>query len=76
MDFGKAIRVLMEEGNLSRNEVIAATGWSPGYVTSVRSGHADPQARLLEWADVLGVSPTELIQRAESYPDPEPRKVA
>ncbi|MCG3198543.1 MAG: helix-turn-helix transcriptional regulator [Candidatus Omnitrophica bacterium] len=76
MDLSKAIRVLMEEKDLSRNDVVQETSWSPAYISDVRNGQADPSARLTEWAEVLGVSASELVIRAESYPDPPRKAVA
>lgn len=73
MNLSKAIRVLMAEKDLAVAHVVNSTNWSESYVCSCRSGKADPQARLSEWAAVLGVLPSELIHRAESY---SPREAA
>ena len=56
---------------MGRNHICERTGWSTAYVSNVRSGEADPSARLSEWASVLGVEASELVRRAEAYPDPE-----
>lgn len=72
MDWSKTIRVLMEEGDLSREEVVTRTGWSPKYISDCRQGHADPSARLQGWSELFGVQASDLVKRAESYDDPKP----
>ncbi|MCA9413379.1 MAG: helix-turn-helix transcriptional regulator [Candidatus Omnitrophica bacterium] len=67
MNFSKAIRVLMEENDLSSKQVEQETGWSHSYVSGVRCGSSDPMPRLREWADTLGVPIEALIARAKEY---------
>lgn len=67
MNFAKAVRVLMEENDLSSKQVEEVTGWSHSYVSGVRCGSTDPMPRLREWADVLGVPMEDLITRARDY---------
>lgn len=67
MNIPKAIRVAMEEADLSVNGLSEKTNWSVSYICNCRAGRADPQARLTEWAEELGLAPSELLARAERY---------
>lgn len=73
MNLGKAILVAMTEKRITCQSVKEQTGWSIVYISEVRRcrKRATPMARLTKWAEVLGVTPIELLQRAEQYPDPE-----
>ena len=64
----------MADQNLPVKMVIEKTGWSQGYIAAVRGGRANPMERLIEWAEVLGVDPVDLLSRAKQYPDPEVRE--
>lgn len=74
MNIGKAIKIIMAEKDLSVSAIAGKTGWSMPYVSRCKTGAADPMARLPEWAEVLGMPASELVRRAEQYPDPEPCK--
>lgn len=71
MDLSRTIRNQMADQLIPVKAIISKTGWSQGYIWSVRSGKSNPMARLTEWAEVLGVPASELLRRAEQYPDPE-----
>lgn len=63
----KAIRVLMEEKDLSVADIVSKTGWSDRYVSNCRTGKADPLLRVAEWAQLFGIPASELLARAETY---------
>lgn len=71
MDLSRAIRTQMADKQIPVKAIIESTGWSQGYIASVRSGKANPLERLREWAGILGLKSSELITIAEQYPDPE-----
>lgn len=57
----------MEENEVSTQTIREKTDWSFQYISNCRTAKADPMPRLREWADVLGVSIQNLIDRAEEY---------
>jgi transcriptional regulator with XRE-family HTH domain len=71
MDISRAIRLSMADQRIKNAEIVERTGWSTSYVSLVKAGKARPEPRLQEWASVLNVPASELVIRAEQYPDPE-----
>jgi DNA-binding XRE family transcriptional regulator len=64
--FGRAIRELRERRPLSTNQLAAAVGIDERRIQALEAGQLDPDYELLiALAEGLGVSPAELVIRAE-----------
>ncbi|HEX5851567.1 MAG TPA: helix-turn-helix transcriptional regulator [Solirubrobacteraceae bacterium] len=64
--FGRAIRQLRAERNISAGELAAAAGLTPRRLDAIESGRHDPRYDvLIALARGLGVTPAVLVVRAD-----------
>ncbi len=65
---------LREARGLSKNELSARTGLARSFITTLEQGGAAPSVETLgRIAFVLGISPGEILKRAEKAAGPLPR---
>ena len=65
---GRAIKVARTELGMSRKELAEAAGVSYPYVADIESGRGRPSPKvLIMLANTLGMSPSELLARGESF---------
>jgi transcriptional regulator with XRE-family HTH domain len=71
--FGRAIKVVRAERNLSRRELAEAAGLSYAYVSDIESGRKPPATRALRaLSEALSLQPHQLMARAARI-EPEVR---
>lgn len=68
------ITKLREDRGLSKNELAARTGLARSFVTDLEQGRTTPSTETLaRLGFVLGISPGDLLKRAEKQIGPRPR---
>lgn len=64
---GKAVRSIRDEKDISQVQLAAATGFMQSWISHVERGARNPSwNNVVRLAEGLGVSPAELVSRAEA----------
>lgn len=70
MTVGEKVKMLREALNMTQEELAKAVGYKTrSSITKIETGESDPtQKKLMRLADVLGVSPAELLGDSDDRP--------
>jgi DNA-binding XRE family transcriptional regulator len=72
--FGDALREIRKEHGISQEQLALDSGLDRTYVSLIERGAQSPTIRsVLKLADVLGVNPSEIVQRMERFSSKKPR---
>jgi transcriptional regulator with XRE-family HTH domain len=72
--FGDALREIGKEHGISQEQLALDSGLDRTYVSLIERGAQSPTIRsVLKLADVLGVNPSEIVQRMEWFLSKKPR---
>jgi transcriptional regulator with XRE-family HTH domain len=64
---GRAVRLIRDEHGISQVQLAADTGFMQSWISHVERGARNPSwNNVVRLAEGLGVSPAELVQRAEA----------
>jgi transcriptional regulator with XRE-family HTH domain len=64
---GRAVRLIRDEQSISQVQLAAATGFMQSWISHVERGARNPSwNNVMRLAEGLGVSPAELVVRAEA----------
>ena len=65
--FGQILRAMREERQLSQERLALESGYSREYVSMIERGHRNPTlVAIFRLAQVLAISPSELVRRTEA----------